>query len=171
MHVGILTVSDRVSASEMEDRGGAAVVDVLRSAFPDIEITSGTVPDVRDEISELLTRWADLDNVDAIITTGGTGIAARDVTPEATLDVVSVRVPGVEEGLRARGLEKLPAAMLSRGIAGIRGRTFIVNLPGSPSGAAEGAQILTTILPHVIDLLHGRTRHEDTSDSKGSANS
>jgi len=155
----VLTVSDRVAKGEMEDTGGAAVAAALREALPTIDITSQTLPDERNKIAELLTLWADADLLDAIVTTGGTGLGHRDVTPEATLDVIRIRVPGIEEALRTKGIEKLPRAMLSRGVAGVRGRTLIVNLPGSPSGAREGAAVLVQVLEHAVDLLHGRTRH------------
>ncbi|HEV3312895.1 MAG TPA: MogA/MoaB family molybdenum cofactor biosynthesis protein [Chloroflexota bacterium] len=159
MRVGVLTISDRVSLGEMEDRGGAAVIAGLRDAIDVIEIVAETLPDDGERIIRRLGIWADEDQLDAIITTGGTGLGPRDVTPEATLEAIDKRVPGIEEALRAAGLAKLPMAMLSRGVAGVRGQTLIVNLPGSPTGAAEGTAILAQVLPHAIDLLHGRTRH------------
>ncbi len=167
MRLGVLTVSDRVSRGEMEDRGGAAVVDVLRAVDVGAEIIQHTVADERDAISALLCRWSDHDGLDAIVTTGGTGLGPRDVTPEATLDVISVRVPGIEEALRSKGMEKVAAAMLSRGVAGARHQTLIVNLPGSPSGAREGAEILASVLGHAVDLLHGRTRHHHLDGTAG----
>lgn len=159
MRVGVLTISDRVSLGEMEDRGGAAVIAGLRDAIDGIEIVTETLPDEGEHIKRRLVTWSDEDQLDAIITTGGTGLGPRDVTPEATLEAIGKRVPGIEEALRAAGMAKLPMAMLSRGIAGVRGQTLIVNLPGSPTGAAEGTAILAEVLTHAVDLLHGRTRH------------
>jgi molybdenum cofactor synthesis domain-containing protein len=159
MRIGVLTISDRVSKGEMEDRGGGAVVRTLQHAFPEAELIQAVVPDERDQVSGQLRTWVDEDRLDTVITTGGTGLGPRDVTPEATLDVIRYRVPGIEESLRAKGISVLPAAMLSRGVAGVRERTLIVNLPGSPSGAREGTEVLTSVLAHAVDLLHGWTRH------------
>lgn len=158
MRVGVLTISDRVSKGEAEDRGGVEVVEALTSRH-DVETIQTTVADERKHIIDMLIRWSDVDGLDAILTTGGTGLGPRDVTPEATVEVIRYRVPGIEEALRAEGRRELPAAMLSRGVAGIRGRTLIVNLPGSPRGARQGAEVVAAVLPHAVDLLHGRTDH------------
>jgi molybdopterin adenylyltransferase len=160
MHVGILTISDRVARGEMEDRSGMAIAEALSPL--QAEIQRATLPDDRTAIADLLRRWSDSEALDVILTTGGTGLGPRDVTPEATLDVITTRVPGIEEALRTRGLQTVPTAMLSRGVAGVRARTLIVNLPGSPNGAREGAELLVPVLPHAVALLHGITRHTDT---------
>lgn len=167
MRVGVLTISDRVSKGEMEDRGGLAVAKVLTTAYPEVDLTMQTLSDERSQIADLLRLWCDQDLLDAILTTGGTGLGPRDVTPEATLDAIESRVPGIEEAIRALGAVGVPAAMLSRGVAGVRRRTLIVNLPGSPSGAREGAEIVVSVLGHAIDLLHGRTRHDHRAGVEG----
>ena len=159
MRVGVLTISDRVSRGEMQDRAGAAIVAALTEVQPEAQFTTDTVPDEHDAIVTVLKRWCDEDRLEAVITTGGTGLGPRDVTPEATLEVISRRIPGIEEALRADGRTKLPAAMLSRGIVGARGQTLIANLPGSPNGAREGTELLSKVLGHAVDLLHGNTRH------------
>lgn len=160
MRVGVLTISDRVSRGEMEDRGGSAIVGTLRDADGSTEFVMDTVADEAETIGRLIARWCDEERLDAVITTGGTGLGPRDVTPEATMRVVEKRAPGIEEALRSRGLATTPMSMLSRGVAGVRGQTLVVNLPGSPSGAREGAAVLAPVLGHAVDLLHGRTSHK-----------
>lgn len=160
MRVGVLTISDRVSRGVMTDLGGSAIVESLRLHFPEIDIIQQVVPDEPERIQQCLSAWSDESGLDAILTTGGTGLGPRDVTPEATLSAITTRIQGIEEALRAKGLETLPSAMLSRGIAGVRLKTLIVNLPGSPGGARDGTQLLASVLPHAIDLLHGRTAHD-----------
>jgi molybdenum cofactor synthesis domain-containing protein len=159
MRVGVLTISDSVFGGEAEDWSGLAICDVLGSSELTADLVQATVPDDLDKITDLLRQWVDDHELDVILTTGGTGLGPRDVTPEATLAVVMIRVPGIEEALREQGRLKIPTAMLSRGIAGIRNQTLIVNLPGSPGGAREGADLLVPVLGHAVDLLHGKTKH------------
>jgi molybdopterin adenylyltransferase len=116
------------------------------------------VPDDRDSISRVLRTWSDVDGLDVIFTTGGTGLGPRDVTPEATVEVADRSVPGIAEALRSEGLQKLPQAMLSRGSAVQRGKTLIINLPGSPSGAREGVALVIPVLQHAV-LMMGDARH------------
>jgi molybdenum cofactor synthesis domain-containing protein len=116
------------------------------------------VPDERDVIAERLCELCDT-GVDAVFTTGGTGIAPRDVTPEATREIIDREIPGLAEWMRMEGMKKTRRAVLSRGIAGVRGRTIIVNLPGSPKGAVESLDAVADLLPHVVDLLNNRTEH------------
>ena len=154
LRIGILTVSDRVSAGEMADRGGPAIRDALRN--PDWTVAHETVvPDDLDRIAAALRRWADETRLDVIFTTGGTGLGPRDVTPEATLSVATRIVPGVAEAIRIASLQQTPHAMLSRAAAGIRGATLIINLPGSPTGAAEGVEVVRPILEHAVQILRG----------------
>lgn len=153
LRVGVLTVSDRVSRGAMEDLGGSSIAAAL--AGPEFEIArTGTVPDEVGLIVDILASWAD-EGLDVILTTGGTGLGPRDVTPDATLIVAPRSVPGIAEALRAEGQRHTAHAMLSRGVAALRGTTLIVNLPGSPGGAREGAELLRGILPHAIAILHG----------------
>jgi molybdopterin adenylyltransferase len=148
-----LTVSDSVSRGAMEDLGGSSIAAAL--AGPEFEIArTGTLPDEVGLIVDILASWAD-EGLDVILTTGGTGLGPRDVTPDATLIVAPRSVPGIAEALRAEGQRHTAHAMLSRGVAALRGTTLIVNLPGSPGGAREGAELLRGILPHAIAILHG----------------
>lgn len=153
VRVGILTVSDRVSRGEMEDGGGSVIAEVLRNVGMDVA-RADVVPDDDERIGETLASWSD-EGLDVIITTGGTGLGPRDVTPEATVRVAPRPAPGIAEALRADGLKHTPHSMLSRGVAAVRGRTLIVNLPGSPSAARQGAELLVSVLPHAAAILHG----------------
>lgn len=159
IRIGILTVSDGVSHGVREDTAGAAAEDwVDRNGWKVTERL--VVPDETPKIIRALTAWADSGQVELILTLGGTGFGPRDVTPEATRVVIDRPAPGISEALRADGLSSTPYAMLSRGIAGIRGGTLIVNLPGSRKAVLEGLDVLEKIVPHAVDLIAGRTRHE-----------
>ncbi|GAC1657614.1 MAG: MogA/MoaB family molybdenum cofactor biosynthesis protein [Candidatus Dormibacteraceae bacterium] len=150
----VITVSDSCAAGEAEDSSGPAVAAILEAAG--LAVTGRhLVPDEVERIGELLRRTG----ADLIITTGGTGLAARDVTPQATLPEIDYEVPGLAEEMRRAGISSTPAAMLSRGVAGVRGRTLILNLPGSVRGATESLLAVMPALRHALDLLAGRTAH------------
>jgi gephyrin len=161
IRVGVLTVSDRSARGEREDLGGPAVAAVVLAQLPDAAVAErAIVPDERSEIGARLAHWVDDLHLDLILTTGGTGFAPRDVTPEATRDAIEREAPGLAEAMRAASLRITPHAMLSRGIAGIRGRTLIVNLPGSPKGAVENLATIAAVLPHAIELLREASEAE-----------
>jgi molybdopterin adenylyltransferase len=151
--VGVLTVSDRSARGERPDGSGPALIELVREALGFHIAEYAIVPDERPQIAETLRRWADDLGLDLILTTGGTGFAPRDVTPEATLAVVERPTPGLTEAMRAASLAVTPHAMLSRAAAGIRGRTLIVNLPGSPKAARENLLTIAPALRHGLELL------------------
>lgn len=158
IRVGILTVSDLGSRGERQDTAGRALqerVEQMGWVVDRYEI----VPDERDVISDRLREWADEAGLEVILTTGGTGFAERDVTPEATLKVLDKQAPGIPEAMRAAGRKKTPMSILSRGVAGIRGRTLILNLPGSMKGAVESLEAVQGALPHAVDVILGRPGH------------
>lgn len=154
--VGIITASDKGHAGERIDESGKVITENLRKIGA--EITDYIiVPDERDIISSNLKRMADELGIDLILTTGGTGFSPRDITPEATLDVIDRQVPGIPEAMRARSLQITPRAMLSRAVSGIRNKTLIINLPGSPKGVQECLDVILPALPHAIQILKGQT--------------
>jgi molybdenum cofactor synthesis domain-containing protein len=152
LRIGILTVSDRSSRGEREDVSGPALKKLVEAEGWSVTQQS-LVPDEEEIIRDLLIAWADRGDLDVILTTGGTGFAPRDVTPEATRAVIRREAPGLAEAMRAASLKVTPHAMLSRIVAGIRKKTLIINLPGSPKGAVENLQVVLPVLPHAIQLL------------------
>jgi molybdenum cofactor synthesis domain-containing protein len=165
LRIGILTVSDRSSRGERPDASGPALESAVIACGWSVA-NKATVPDEQDAIREALAGWADEGQIDVILTTGGTGFSPRDVTPEATQAVIERQAPGIAEAMRLASLKVTPHAMLSRAVAGIRSRTLIVNLPGSPKGAVENLEVILPVLPHAVELLkespgaeagHGKT--------------
>lgn len=152
LRVSILTVSDRSFAGEREDLSGPLLEDLVKEQGWLIA-QKGIVPDEMVEISNILLKWADSGIVDVILTTGGTGFAPRDITPEATLSIIEKRAPGLVEAIRAKSLAITPHAMLSRAEAGIRGQVVIVNLPGSPKAVKENFEVISPVLTHAVALL------------------
>ena len=149
---GVLTISDRSSRGERDDLSGPALEEAVEARGWEVVLT-GIVPDDLEAIRETLISWADTQKTDVIMTIGGTGFSPRDVTPEATQQVIERAAPGLTEAMRAASLQITPHAMLSRAIAGIRGKTLIINLPGSPKAALENLEVVTAVLPHAIRLL------------------
>jgi len=160
--IAVLTISDSVAAGTRIDRSGPAVIERLRQRGWEVPHTE-TLPDDEARIAERLGCLADSGSYAAIFTTGGTGLASRDVTPEATRRVLQREIPGIGELMRARGVAATPLAVLSRAVDGTRGAVLIVNLPGSPKGAVESLDAIVEVVPHMLDLLCGRTAHGSRS--------
>ncbi|MHB8613869.1 MAG: MogA/MoaB family molybdenum cofactor biosynthesis protein [Candidatus Dormibacteraceae bacterium] len=153
----VITVSDGVSARTRDDESGRALVRMLQTAGFEVS-EPVVVPDEEQRISEAIVAAAD-NGADVVVTTGGTGLGPRDVTPQATSAVVDFEVPGIGEAMRRAGAASTPMAALSRSMAGVRGQTLIINVPGSPRGAAESLEAVIPTLAHAIRLLHGDTAH------------
>lgn len=156
MKIAVLTASDRCSSGEAEDKSGPLICGLMRP-YGDI-VDQRCVPDDIEKISSALIEMCDREKADLILTTGGTGFAPRDVTPEATEAVIEKKVPGIPEAIRAESLKITPRAMLSRATAGIRGKTLIINLPGSPKAVRESIAVILPALPHAIETLSGVTQ-------------
>ena len=157
----MLTVSDRSFGGEREDRSGPAVAQALERLVAGVEIVEmKVIPDERKAIESELKRLAETGRADLVLTTGGTGLSSRDVTPQATRAVLDYEVPGLAEAMRAETRAALPAAILSRQVGGVRGKTLVVNLPGSPSGAVECLEAVAGVLRHAVATLRGEAGDE-----------
>lgn len=154
LRAAVLTVSDRSSEGIRPDASGPALIQMARSLAWQV-VATAVCPDDEVRIREQLVEWADNDIADVILTTGGTGLAPRDVTPEATQSVITRPIPGIPEAMRAASLQKTPNAMLSRGIAGVRARALIINLPGSPRAAVENLEAVAAALEHAVSKIQG----------------
>jgi len=159
---GILTLSDKGSRGEREDLGGPLIREMIKTISAEV-LYYEIIPDEKKLIKTKLIDYSK--TVDLIITTGGTGLSPRDVAPEATLEVIDREIPGIAEAMRMEGLKKTNRAMLSRAIAGVRGRTLIINLPGSPKAVKEGLDAIMDVIPHAIEKIKGST--EDCAMSEG----
>ena len=155
--VGILTCSDKCSRGEREDESGSIIKEIVKKIDGEVFFYE-IVPDDKDIISKKLRLMADKHKLDLILTTGGTGFSERDVTPEATKSVIKKEVPGIPEIMRFKGLKNSPRAILSRAVAGIRGNTLIINLPGSPKGVRESLGAVMEVIPHGIEIIKGEAK-------------
>ena len=150
--VAVLTLSDKGSKGERTDTSGPLIQDMLRSINAEVKFYD-ILPDEKELIKKKLIEYSE--KVDLILTTGGTGLSPRDVTPEATLEVIDRQVPGIAEAMRSEGLKKTSRAMLSRAVAGVRGTSLIINLPGSPKAVKENLQVILEVIPHAIEKIKG----------------
>ncbi|RLB41539.1 MAG: molybdenum cofactor biosynthesis protein [Deltaproteobacteria bacterium] len=152
----VLTVSDKGALGQREDRSGDAVVELLTKSGFNV-VARDIVADEQEAVSRILTSWVDEDRIPLIVTTGGTGLTPRDVTPQATLSVIDYEVPGMAEAMRAESLKKTPYAMISRAVAGVRKQSLIINVPGSPRAAVENLSVVIPALEHALSKLSGDT--------------
>lgn len=158
MRAVVITASDACARGEREDTSGATLAQLLSDFGAEIVATK-ILSDDLDPLAQSLIDFSDQDDVNLIITTGGTGLGPRDNTPEATQRVIEREVPGIAEAIRAESLKVTPMAMISRGVCGVRAGTLIVNLPGSPKAVKESFAVIAPVLPHALDLIAGRTKH------------
>jgi molybdenum cofactor synthesis domain-containing protein len=165
LNIGILTISDKGSQGKREDISGPVIREVV-SQIESTVVKYKIVPDDPEDIAGTLLDWADPGEVDVIFTTGGTGLAKRDMTPEATLAVIDREVPGIAEVMRAKSLEKTPMAMLSRAVSGVRKDCLIINLPGSPKAVRECLEVILPAIPHAMEIIKGEVT-EHTIDATG----
>jgi molybdenum cofactor synthesis domain-containing protein len=155
INVAILTLSDKGSRGEREDLSGPAIKEIIEKINARIEYYE-IIPDEKDLIKEKLLNYSN--KVDIILTTGGTGLSPRDVTPESTREVIDREIPGIAESMRAEGLKKTNRAMLSRAVAGVRGSTLIINLPGSPQAIKENLEVILDVIPHAVEKIKGSSK-------------
>jgi molybdenum cofactor synthesis domain-containing protein len=158
IRVGILVISDKASRGERKDESGPIMKEMIKKLPAEVSKYK-IIPDEKDQIKESLINWVDKLKLDLILTSGGTGIGARDITPGATKEVIEKEVPGFVEAMRIKGLEKTPFSMLSRAIVGTRKKSLIVNLPGSPKAVKENLEVVLPALKHGIEILKGDTSH------------
>ncbi len=151
---GVITISDKGFRGEREDQSGREIIEMLKDAGIDVA-SSKIIPDEKDRIKEAIIDFADKKNIPLIVTTGGTGVSPRDVTPDATLEVIDKEVPGMAEAMRHASSDKTPHAMISRAVVGIRGKTLIVNLPGSPRAVRENLAVILPALRHAVEKIKG----------------
>lgn len=154
---GIITVSDKGSQGKREDKSGPVIAELLAGAAVSVKKTM-IIPDEVDQIAQAIVQLADVEKLDLILTTGGTGVSPRDLTPDATLKVLDKEIPGMAEAMRASSMKVTPHAMISRAVAGIRGRSLIINLPGSPRGAKENLSVVMPALTHTMEKIQGDER-------------
>ncbi len=154
INAAILTVSDKGSKGQREDLSGPTLSEGVARMNGKV-VKSEIVPDEKDIIADKLCAWADSGKIDVILTTGGTGLSARDVTPEATLSIIDREIPGIAEAMRAESLKKTPMAMLSRAVAGQRAKCVIINMPGSPKACRECLEVIIPAVPHAIEIING----------------
>jgi molybdopterin adenylyltransferase len=162
---GILTLSDRSARGERPDTSAPQLAKLIQAESWSV-VRQALLPDEESAIREILISWADSGEIDVILTTGGTGFSPRDVTPEATRAVIEREAPGLAEAMRATSLKVTPHAMLSRIVTGIRRKTLIINLPGSPKAAMENLQVVLPVLPHAVQLLQGDPASESTHQNQ-----
>lgn len=161
IRAAVVTISDKAYAGEREDISGPLVADKLRDMSAEV-VRQTVVPDEREEIEYTLIALADEAEMDLVVTTGGTGVTPRDVTPEATQVIIEQEMPGLAEVLRSTGYQETPLAAISRSVTGIRGQTLIINLPGNPKAVRDGMEALSPILPHTIRMIRGEeTEHDE----------